>query len=362
MRSKWLVVVATVCLVSTIALRQQSVVAQTPVGAAASAEYFEAKVRPILAAQCYECHTEMRSGGLRVDSREGLLTGGDSGAAVIPGAPDWMALDEHLWISNSPKNNVTRINPSNNTIVANIDVGKRPCSGLAAGFGSLWVPNCGDKTVSRIDLKTGKVTATWPQTIGNSEGGIAVGAGSFWMMADNKGSLVRIDPATNAVIATIPVAPGSFAVAFGNDAVWVTSNEQHLLTRVNPKTNTVEATIAIGQKPRFLAIGEGSVWTLNQGDGTISRVDMKTNKLIATIEAGLPGGGGEIAVGAGSVWVTMMQIPLTRIDVATNKVAQQFVGKGGDSVRFGFGSVWLSDLEGGKLLRLDPAAIKATRK
>ena len=31
---------------------------------------------------------------------------------------------------------------------------------LAAGFGSLWVPNCGDQTMSRVDLKTGAVTAT----------------------------------------------------------------------------------------------------------------------------------------------------------------------------------------------------------
>jgi DNA-binding beta-propeller fold protein YncE len=133
-----------------------------------------------------------------------------------------------------------------------------------------------------------------------------------------------------------------------------------VLTRVDPATNTVVATIPVGQNPRFLAVGEGSVWTLNQGDGTISRVDIKTNTLTTSIEAGLPGGGGEIAVGAGSVWVTMMDIPLTRIDVATNRVAQQFVGKGGDAVRFGFGSVWLSDLRGGRVLRLDPAAIKAT--
>jgi len=181
-------------------------------------------------------------------------------------------------------------------------------------------------------------------------------------MADAAGALVRINPATNTVIATIQIAPGSFAVAFGGDAIWVTSNAESVLTRVDPNTNTVVATIPVGQKPRFLAVGAGSVWTLNQGDGTISRVDMTTNRLTASIDAGLPGGGGEIAVGAGSVWVTMMEIPLTRIDVATNAVVQQFVGKGGDSVRFGFGSVWLSDLAGGKLLRLDPAAIQATKR
>src|SRR5579864_1684239 len=255
----------------------------------------------------------------------------------IPGAPDWMAVDQEVWVSNSPKNSVTRIDPDTNRLVDNITVGARPCSGLAAGFGSLWVPNCGDKTVSRVDLRTGQVTATWATTIGNSEGGVAIGAGSFWMMTDAHGTLARIDPATNAVTTVVHIAPGSYAVAFGNDAVWITSTEQNLLTRVNARTNAVEATIPIGPKPRFLAVGEGSVWTLNQGDGTISRIDLKTNTLVATIEAGIPGDGGEIAVGEGSVWATVLEFPLTRIDPATNKVAQQFFGPGGDSVRVGTG-------------------------
>ena len=77
------------------------------------------------------------------------------------------------------------------------------------------------------------------------------------------------------------------------------------------------------------------MWTINQGDGSISRVDIKTNKVVATIEAGIPGGGGEIAVGEGSVWVTSFEYPITRIDVATNKVVQQFYGDGGDAIRFG---------------------------
>ena len=53
-----------------------------------SAEYFEANVRPILAANCYECHTDQRMGGLRLDSRNGLLKGGRSGPAIVPGDPE----------------------------------------------------------------------------------------------------------------------------------------------------------------------------------------------------------------------------------------------------------------------------------
>ncbi len=279
---------------------------------------------------------------------------------AIPGVPDWIAIDEHVWVSNYQKNSVTRIDPKANAIVETIAVGKGPCSGLAAAFGSLWVPNCDDPSVSRIDLKTGKVTATLPLTIGDSEGGLASGVGSVWMMTDAKGTLARIDPATNAVVAEIYVAPGSFAVAFGEDAVWVTSTEKNLVTRINAFTNIVEETIAVGPKPRFLAVGLGSVWTINQGDGTISRIDAKTNKVVATIEAGIPGGGGEIAVGEGSVWVTSFEYPVTRINPTTNTVVQQFFGPGGDAIRVGHGSVWLSNLRQSNVWRLDPKRIEAT--
>ncbi len=277
----------------------------------------------------------------------------------VPGAPDWMAIDKDVWVSNEPKNSVSRLDPASETVTT-FAVGKEPCSGLAAAFGSLWVPNCGDSTVTRLDLKDGAAQATFPLTIADSEGGVAAGAGSFWMLTDKKGTLARVDPATNKVVAEIYVAPGSYAVAFGGNAVWITCTQKNSLTRVNAQTNVVEETIPVGPKPRFLTVGEGAVWTLNQGDGSITRVDMKTNKVVATIEAGIPGGGGEISAGEGSVWATVFEYPITRIDPSTNKVAQQFYGTGGDSIRAGRGWLWLTDIRAGTVWRIDPKRVVAT--
>ena len=53
-----------------------------------SADFFENKVRPILAANCYSCHSKTAVAGLRVDSREALLKGGGTGPALKPGDPD----------------------------------------------------------------------------------------------------------------------------------------------------------------------------------------------------------------------------------------------------------------------------------
>jgi YVTN family beta-propeller protein len=180
------------------------------------------------------------------------------------------------------------------------------------------------------------------------------------MLTDAKGTLARFDPATNAVVAEIYVAAGSYGLAFGEGAVWVTSTEHDTVARIDPNTNLVVETIAVGKRPRFIAVGAGSVWTLNQGDGGVSRIDPKTNKVVATIDVGVPGPGGDIAVGEGSVWVTSFEFPLSRIDPASNTVVQQFFGKGGDAVRVGLGSVWLSNIEAGNVWRIDPRRVEAT--
>jgi hypothetical protein len=51
-------------------------------------EFFETKIRPVLVAQCYECHSAKASkvrGGLVLDTRAGIRKGGDNGPAVVPG-------------------------------------------------------------------------------------------------------------------------------------------------------------------------------------------------------------------------------------------------------------------------------------
>jgi cytochrome c553 len=51
--------------------------------------FFETSIRPLLVEKCFKCHGEKKQwGGLRLDSRESLLRGGESGAAIVPGKPD----------------------------------------------------------------------------------------------------------------------------------------------------------------------------------------------------------------------------------------------------------------------------------
>jgi streptogramin lyase len=279
--------------------------------------------------------------------------------AVFPvsGHPDWLAVtDEALWVTSSSADHVVRLDATTNKPDAVVTL-QKPCSGLAIGFGSLWIPSCGSHNLVRADPKTGAIQATIPVAPADSEGGITTGAGSVWLVTSAAGELDRIDPVTNALVARISIRKGSFNPIYAGDSVWIASNEGNSLVRVDPATNKVVGATPIGPKPRFLTAGEGSVWVLNQGDGTISRVDVATGKLLATIPAGIPGLGGEIAFGGGSVWATVFGFPITRIDPAKNKVVQQWVGQGGDSIRFAYGSVWLTFLTGAKVWRLKVPAV-----
>src|SRR4051794_1664288 len=56
----------------------------------AGADFFETKVRPVLAEHCFGCHSAKAAklkGGLSLDTRAGLLQGGDAGPVVVPGDP-----------------------------------------------------------------------------------------------------------------------------------------------------------------------------------------------------------------------------------------------------------------------------------
>ena len=67
-------------------------------------EFFEKKIRPVLVEHCYKCHSassEKLKGELFLDTKEGMLKGGESGKpAVVPGDADKSRLIEAIRYGN----------------------------------------------------------------------------------------------------------------------------------------------------------------------------------------------------------------------------------------------------------------------
>jgi mono/diheme cytochrome c family protein len=85
-----LLFLSAVCVLAPWTVR--CVGAQAPAaatGAAGKSEFFEKYIRPVLVAECVDCHgPEKQKGGLRLDSQAGWQKGGDSGEAIVPGSPE----------------------------------------------------------------------------------------------------------------------------------------------------------------------------------------------------------------------------------------------------------------------------------
>jgi Protein of unknown function (DUF1553)/Protein of unknown function (DUF1549)/Planctomycete cytochrome C len=77
-------------------------------------DFFEKSIRPVLAEHCYSCHgPEKQRGGLRVDSREALLKGGDKGPAIVPGNPTEGRLFKVVRAEGTPNTPVKHQLPDN---------------------------------------------------------------------------------------------------------------------------------------------------------------------------------------------------------------------------------------------------------
>lgn len=268
---------------------------------------------------------------------------------VIPGYADFLAADgSSVWTTNEGR--VDKLRHDRSAPIASVSM-PGPCGAMTVAFDALWVANCADSSVYRIDQKAQSISAIIPTGLADPTGelSLAAGAGSVWVLTDPKGVLSRIDPRTNRVVGRIEVAPHSYAAAFGYGAVWITNtgaDDTHVsgsVQRIDPRTNKVIATISVGPVPRFLAVGEGSVWTLNQGDGTVTRIDPRSNQPVATVALGMRGSGGDIATGGGRVWVRGTRVLLASVDPATNRVVERLGPPAGSgAVRVARDLVWVT--------------------
>jgi virginiamycin B lyase len=267
---------------------------------------------------------------------------------------DWVAITaDAVWVASTGPFAVHRIDPKTNRRVARVTLPGEPCAGLAAGFGSLWVPLCtATPSLARVDLSANRVTAIFPLGPPAAEGGVTTGAGNVWLILDKLGTLARLDPGTGEIRQRISVPAGSYNPLFNDGMVWVTRAGGAEITGVDATTGRVLTSVRTGPGPRFLTAGAAAIWTLNQGDGTLTRVDLQTRRATATIALGTPGHGGDISVGADRVWTTMPKVPLSAIDPRTESLQCQWAGPGGDSLGIGHDAIWLTDYHAGTISRI----------
>ncbi len=260
----------------------------------------------------------------------------------VPGSADFLAVDgDSVWATNIGR--VERWSRQGKQAEVAMS---RPCGAMALDAGSLWVADCMEGALVRIDTRTAQKLATIPTGIANPKGelNVVAGAGSIWVASDQKGVVARIDPANNKVIAKIKVSLGTHYLAFGFDSVWAVSSESKTIQRIDPATNTVTKTTMLGKEPGFLAAGVGAVWVQEQGDGTVARIDPATSEVTGRVKVGEVLKWGDIDTGAGLVWLRTTEAQTFVAIEPVNLTVVSRLGKaeGSGALRFAGSGLWTS--------------------
>jgi hypothetical protein len=191
-----------------------------------------------------------------------------------------------------------------------------------AAYGSLWTLNDAGTRVFRFDPRSGVRLASIPTGLDDGivtgytfETLAAAGAGAVWIVDQTAKSVVRIDAATNKAVAVIPL-PGAAtrhsstqgyatgnSMAFAGGKVWCGNPAG--VYEIDPATNRATLLpIKIGNLGVWGVIGitgwHNRVFVRTSGT-TVTEIDARSAKVLRSYPA--TGGGGEPAVGYGSLWI-----------------------------------------------------------
>jgi streptogramin lyase len=154
-------------------------------------------------------------------------------------------------------------------------------TGLVAAGNSLWLTQYDLSRLLRIDVQTGKVSAS--VDVGGSPGGVLAAAGAVWVHDWEQGRLLKVDPSTNRVVKTLAVGSTNNDIAFAAGDVW-TLDEHGTLLGIDPATVTVSKRVPLGPpagtSPGITLAAAGDTLWVAAGDGDITEVDARSARVL----------------------------------------------------------------------------------
>lgn len=246
-----------------------------------------------------------------------------------------------VWVGNVGDRTLTRVDVRSRANAGTISLGNQTPTGIAVGEGAIWVAHGFLGRLSRVDPQFGQVTKTLDLAGPSSEGVVTVGGGFVWA-AYGESTLARIDPASLRPSRGLAGASPA-GVVYANGALWVANSGDQTVSRFNPGTfeeGSLGRPVSVGERPVGIALGAGAIWVANAGDDSVTRIDPDSSST-STIPVGHRPTG--IAVGSGAVWVTNASGTISRIDPVERRVVKSIhVGNAPVGIAVADGLVWVT--------------------
>ena len=267
----------------------------------------------------------------------------------IDGGPDYLGVGrDALWVK-ADDGRLHRVDPTTNRIVAVIQAGKELCQGLGVHDDEVWT--CGDTGLVRIDPRTNKVATTVPVGRLNDQADFPIAHGHVWVLPTGTQTLHGVSTTTYKSDIQVPLGGNCTGVATTTTSLWIPCPNEDVVLEVDPVAGKVTRRVTGLDAPRTIGAAE-HVWVSYAGG--IARIDPATATVTGAVKLGTNRGG--VYASPGQVWVRAAEDFLRQVDPMTLALVRDLrspeVGSG--SVAVGFGSVWVSvaDDRAGSVFRL----------
>ena len=278
-------------------------------------------------------------------------------------------------LTGAPADSVVVLDQATGRVEAAVGVGHTPTA-VTVGAGAVWVLNADDRTISRIDATTRRVstfaTDATPTDVAAGPDALWVGNGRRLGDAQFVGpvttSVSQLDATTHAVRDTVALrlVGGKLSnasrqhIAIARSGIWVV-NPDFSVTHLDPQTGRVRARLTALDVVAIAASGD-HVWALGSGH-LLTRIDPRTDSIATNVT--VPAGDlSALTIGAGAIWATDPAAgTLWRVDPGPPLRERTIdVGAGADAVAFGAGRVWVANRLAGTVLAVDPATNRVVRR
>jgi YVTN family beta-propeller protein len=251
-----------------------------------------------------------------------------------------------LWAEDhASTNKFYRLDPASAEVTGVIDL-ERPCD-AAAGFGNIWLADSDRGALLRIDPESLEIVATI-EGLSRPCGPQVVGDG-VWIAVDQ--GIAKIDPASNTTAFT--VGEGGTFPAAGGPPLWGAEFGTGKLLQIDTLDGRISATATLSGNPEipWLLVADGQLWATNDATSEVKRFDANSGTETGTISVSLPS---RLALVEDVLWVTSYEGgSVYAIDTSTLEVLETLaLGGTPNGIAIVPAGVWVADTTG-RLFLLD---------
>ena len=263
---------------------------------------------------------------------------------TVGNSPNDVAFDgQNIWVTNGGDDTVTKLRPSDGTVLGTFNVGSQPY-GIAFDGANIWVVNSGGNNVTKLRASDGKELGTF--NVGRYPWLAAFDGTDIWVTNAFDNSVSKLRASDGKTLGTFNVSAPR-GIAFDGIWVWVTTDNS---TVVRLKLDgTVAGSFPVGARPLGIAFDGASIWVANEDSLTVTKLRASDGKNLGTFNVS---GAYHLAFDGANIWVTANP-GVEELRDSDGKVLGEFQAGGGEfGVAFDGANVWVANSTGKTVSKL----------